>query len=52
MSEERFEQDESKEKDEDVEAHRRVNAANEEPGAEDESDDVEAHARRATHREM
>jgi hypothetical protein len=50
MSEETFEQEESK--DEDVEAHRRARMANEEQGSEEEeSDDVEAHARRATHRE-
>jgi hypothetical protein len=45
MSEETFEQEESK--DEDVEAHRRARMANEEQGSEEESDDVEAHARRA-----
>jgi hypothetical protein len=52
MSEELFEQDESKDKEteEDVEAHRRARMANDEPTAEDESDDVEAHARRAQHR--
>jgi hypothetical protein len=52
MSEELFEQGESKDKEteEDVEAHRRARMANDEPTAEDESDDVEAHARRAQHR--
>ena len=44
MSEERLEQDESKETEEDVEAHKK-RAANDEPTAEDESDDVEAHSR-------
>ena len=54
MSEERFEQsDESKENEDDVEAHRRAaRMANQEQGSEEESDDVEAHARRASHREM
>jgi hypothetical protein len=52
MSEERFEQDELKETDEDVEAHRKARMANEEPTAEDESDDVEAHARRAQHKNL
>jgi hypothetical protein len=53
MSEERFEQDESKDTTEDdVEAHKtRVRMGNEEPAAEDESDDVEAHARRMQHRD-
>ena len=51
MSEERFAQDESKETEDDVEAHRKARMANEEePTAEDESDDVEAHARRAMHK--
>jgi len=45
MSEERFEQIESKENDEDVEAHRRPRMATDEPTAEGESDDVEAHRR-------
>ena len=40
MSEDRFEKDEPK--DEDVEAHRRKPAVNDEPGS-DTSDDVEAH---------
>ncbi len=40
MSEDRFEKDEPK--DEDVEAHRRKTAANDETGS-DTSDDVEAH---------
>lgn len=52
MSEERFEQDESKETEDDVEAHRKARMANEEPTAEDESDDVEAHARRAQHKNL
>jgi hypothetical protein len=53
MSEERFEQDESKETEDDVEAHRRAVMANEEPAAEDdESDDVEGHLRRASHKQM
>jgi hypothetical protein len=55
MSEERTDQDESKETktEDDVEAHRRARMANDEqPAAEEESDDVEAHARRASHREM
>lgn len=44
MSDERFEQDEAK--DEDVEAHKRSHLmGNEEPTADDESDDVEAHRR-------
>jgi hypothetical protein len=52
MTEERFEQDELelKAKDDDVEAHRRVRADNEEPAADEESDDVEAHSKRMTHR--
>ena len=50
MSEETFEQNEES-KDEDVDAHRMVRAGNEEEGSEEESDDVEAHARRASHRE-
>jgi hypothetical protein len=54
MSDERLEDTEAK--DEDVEAHKRhVVAANEEatdePGTE-ESDDVEAHARRASHKHL
>jgi hypothetical protein len=54
MSEERFAQDESKETEDDVEAHRKARMANEEPTAEDESesDDVEAHARRAQHKNL
>lgn len=52
MSEERFEQGESTENDEDVEAHRRAAMTSDEPTADDESDDVEAHARRANRREM
>ena len=53
MSEERLEQDESKEETEDTEAHKfHTRMGNEEPSADDESDDVEAHARRASHREM
>jgi hypothetical protein len=53
MSEERFEQGESKEENEDdVEAHRRARMANEEPAADEESDDVEAHARRAQHKNL
>lgn len=52
MSEERLEQDESKETEDDVEAHRRPRMANDEPTAEDESDDVEAHARRAQHKAL
>jgi hypothetical protein len=53
MSEERFEDTEAK--DEDVEAHKRHSMAQnteatDEPET-DESDDVEAHARRASHRE-
>jgi hypothetical protein len=45
MSEDRFEQEEPK--DEDVEAHKRHKAANDEPRTEesDDSDDVEAHRR-------
>ena len=54
MSEERFEQDEAK--DEDVEAHKKHSMARnveatDEPGTE-ESDDVEAHARRASHKNL
>lgn len=53
MSEERLEQDESKENEDDVEAHKRSSmAANDEPTADDESDDVEAHQRRAQHKAM
>jgi hypothetical protein len=53
MSEERLEQDESKETQDDVEAHKvRVRMGNDEPAAEDESDDVEAHARRADHKNL
>ena len=59
MSEERFDQDESKETEDDVEAHKvRVRMGNDElaaedkPAAEDESDDVEAHARRAQHKNL
>jgi hypothetical protein len=53
MTEERFEQDESKEENaDDVEAHRRVRMGTDEPTAEDESDDVEAHARRAQHKNL
>jgi len=52
MSEEKFEQDELelKAKDDDVEAHRRANAENVEPATDEESDDVEAHSKRMTHR--
>ena len=51
MSEERFEQDEAK--DEDVEAHKRhTMASNDEPSADDESDDVEAHRRAAQHKNL
>jgi hypothetical protein len=49
MSDERFEQDEAKDKDEDVEAHRkqqRAVEATDEPGTDD-SDDVEAHRKQA-----
>ncbi len=52
MSEERFEQDESKDKEDDVEAHQRPRMETDEPTAEDESDDVEAHARRAQHKNL
>lgn len=52
MSEERFEQDESLENEEDVEAHRKVRMGTDEPAAEEESDDVEAHMRRATHKNL
>jgi hypothetical protein len=53
MSEERFEQDESQEKNEDdFEAHRKARMATDEPAAEEESDDVEAHMRRATHKNL
>jgi hypothetical protein len=52
MSEERLEQDESKETEDDVEAHRKAVMANEEPTAEDESDDVEGHLRRASHKSL
>jgi hypothetical protein len=53
MSEERLNQDESKETEEDVEAHRRAAMTNDEPAAEDdESDDVEGHLRRASHKHM
>jgi len=53
MSEERFEQDESKDKEDDVEAHKtRVRMGTDEPTAEDESDDVEAHQRRADHKNL
>ena len=52
MSEERLEQDESKTEDE-VEAHKKSSMmANDEPTADDESDDVEAHQRRAQHKAM
>ena len=51
MSDERFEQDEAK--DEDVEAHKHAAArkveASDEPGTDD-SDEVEAHATRAQHK--
>ena len=51
MSEERLEQNESTETEDETEAHKfRSKMANEEPSAEEESDDVEAHARRAQHR--
>ena len=52
MSEERFEQDETQENEEDVEAHRKVRMGTDEPTAEEESDDVEAHARRASHKNL
>jgi hypothetical protein len=52
MSEERFEQDESKETEDDVEAHKKARMGTDEPTAEDESDDVEAHARRAQHKNL
>jgi hypothetical protein len=52
MSEERFEQDEAKDEQEDVEAHRRVRMGTDEPSAEEESDDVEAHQRRAQHKNL
>jgi hypothetical protein len=57
MSDERLEQEEAKDK-EDVEAHKKHSMARnaeatDEPGtADDESDDVEAHARRASHRNL
>jgi hypothetical protein len=51
MSKEAFEQEGAKDETEDVEAHQKTVAANEEPGADEESsDDVEAHARRAQHK--
>jgi hypothetical protein len=55
MSDERFEQEEAKDEDKDVEGHSRHSMARkveatDEPGTE-ESDDVEAHSRRASHRE-
>ena len=52
MSEERFEQDEAKDKDEDVEAHRKAAMANDEASTDDESDDVEAHRRAAQHKNL
>jgi hypothetical protein len=53
MSEERFEQDETPEAEEDVEAHKKQSRmANDEPAADDESDDVEGHLRRAGHRNL
>lgn len=46
MSEERFEQEQREDETEDVEAHRRKKAMNEEPGSDDDGgDDVEAHRR-------
>lgn len=55
MSDERFEQEEAKDED-DVEAHKKHSMARkveatDEPGT-DESDDVEAHARRASHKNL
>jgi len=52
MPEERFEQDQSEDETEDVEAHKKAVAASDEPGSDDESDDVEAHARRAQHKSV
>jgi hypothetical protein len=52
MSEERFEQGDAKDKDEDVEAHRKAAMANDEGSTDEESDDVEAHARRAQHKNL
>ena len=52
MSEERFDQEQGKDE-EDVEGHRKAVMANDEAGSsEDESDDVEAHARRASHKNL
>lgn len=57
MSDERFEQEEAKDED-DVEAHKKHSMARnveatDEPGTtDDESDDVEAHARRASHKNL
>lgn len=52
MSEERFDQEQGKDEDE-VEAHKRKAVmANDEPSAEDESDDVEGHLRRASHKNL
>jgi hypothetical protein len=50
MSEERFDQEEAKDETEDVEAHQKTVMANEEPGTEEESDDVEGHIKRAQHK--
>jgi hypothetical protein len=52
MSEERFEQDEKVENEEDVEGHSHKAMANDEPAADDESDDVEGHLRRASHKNL
>jgi hypothetical protein len=53
MSEERFDQEQGKDEEQDVEAHRKAAMANDEGGSsEDESDDVEAHARRASHKNL
>ena len=62
MSDERLEQEEAKDED-DVEAHKRHSMARndeatandeatDEPAKDDESDDVEAHARRASHKNV
>jgi hypothetical protein len=56
MSDERFEQEEPKDETEDVEAHKKATMARkigetEEPGTE-QSDDVEAHLKRASHKSV
>ena len=51
MSDERFEQDERE--DEEVEAHKKKSVmANDEPGSDDGSDEVEAHQHAAKHKNL